>query len=234
MKLPPGGQRQKKDVKTPFFRISFYAHAVNGVATSPVLPHGVHVPKRARAALAGKMKYASSASLKHLNACAPHQHFTMTLHFVLLAAAVVLICALAHVAQQPAHYSRSDRTAFILAILRQHDFAGTETCCERTGSSTVYIVDKDLNADRLPRRKYVRFALITEAQAHKMAEKEGVESYTFDDFVVHKDRVRIGMEWTYARYGPYSASADCYFRFTGWKKGKSWIVKGIRMGCSAS
>jgi hypothetical protein len=146
---------------------------------------------------------------------------------------LILACSLVGTAQRSPRYSRSDRIDVILAVLRNFDFDNAETCCDRNRINTLYVIEKSISAKRLPRRKFIRFEIITEKQADTIADK-GVEYYSFENLAVHKAFIRIDMARTFRRNGPSGDSNGGGIQFTCWKKGKRWVIKGILMGSYAS
>jgi hypothetical protein len=100
--------------------------------------------------------------------------------------------------------SESDRREIKRAILRHYTFKRSLTWKPET-ENTVYLLENRLSPEHFPRRKWIKFVIVTQQEIDEIEQKRGIEFYQFkeidvlrksaDSFVVGKYRAILNRKF---------------------------------------
>jgi hypothetical protein len=95
--------------------------------------------------------------------------------------------------------SESDRREIKQAILRHYTFKCSLTWKPQT-ENTVYLLENNLSPEHLPRRKWIKFVIVTRQDIDELQQKKGIEFYQFDDMDVLRKSVDSFVVGKYRAY----------------------------------
>ncbi len=95
--------------------------------------------------------------------------------------------------------SESDRREIKQAVLRHYTFKRSLTWKPET-ENTIYLLEKHLSPEHFPRRKWIKFLIVTQQDIDEMQQKRGIEFYQFEEIDVLRKSVDSFVVGKYRAY----------------------------------